>query len=65
MGVEKVVVMPKGGTASFEVVLTWELEVLAILTGGTKSVHPLKGGGGGSLEGVGGKQFRARIFFIV
>ena len=34
-----------GGTQGFEVVLTWELEVLAILMGGTTSFHPLKGGG--------------------
>ena len=35
------------GTISFEVVLTWELEVLAIVMwggGGAKSFHPLKGG---------------------
>ena len=34
------------GTTSFEVVLTWELEVLAIVMwgGGAKSFHPLKGG---------------------
>ena len=41
-----------GGTNSFEVVLTQELEVLAILIGGrggggTKSFHSLKGRGGG------------------
>ena len=35
-----------GGGTSFEVVLTWELEVLAILNGGTTSFHPLKGGWG-------------------
>ena len=45
-GAEKVLAMLKGGTTSFEVVLTWELEVLAIVMGGTKSFHPLKGGGG-------------------
>ena len=31
------------GIRSFKVVLTWELEVLAILMGGIKSFHPLKG----------------------
>ena len=35
------------GTKSFEVVLTRELEVLAIVMGGTISFHPLQGGGGG------------------
>ena len=43
MGVEQVLGMLKrggGGTTSFEVVLTWELEVLAIVMGGTKSFHP-------------------------
>ena len=47
MGAEKVLVMLKGGGGaqkSFEVVLTWELEVLAILMGGTYSFHLLKGG---------------------
>ena len=34
----------KKGTTSFEVVLTWKLEVLAILKGGAKSFHPLQGG---------------------
>ena len=33
-----------GGTTSFEVVLTRELEFLAILVGGAKSFHLLKGG---------------------
>ena len=45
---EKVLAMLKGGgggTTSFEIVLTQELEVLAILLGGAKSFHPLKGGG--------------------
>ena len=40
--------MLKGGggvSTSFEVVLTQELEVLAILMGGAKSVHPFKKGG--------------------
>ena len=36
----------KGGTKSYEVVLTQELEVLAKVMGGAKSFHPLKGGGG-------------------
>ena len=42
--------MLEGGTQSFEVVLTRELEVLPIVMGvcvwggGTKSFHPLKGG---------------------
>ena len=31
------------GTTSFEIVLTWELEVLAIVMGGAKSFQPLKG----------------------
>ena len=30
----------------FRVVLTWVLEVLTTLEGGTKGLHPLKGGGG-------------------
>ena len=47
-GAEKISAMLKGGTTSFEVVLTRELEVLAILKGGAKSFHPLKGGGGGA-----------------
>ena len=37
-----------GGTQSFEVVFTWELEVLAILNwggGALKAFSPLKGGG--------------------
>ena len=34
------------GTTCFEVVLTQELEVLAILKGGAKIVRPIKGGGG-------------------
>ena len=37
----------RGGTQSFGVVLTWELEVLAIVMGvGSKRFRPLKGGGG-------------------
>ena len=43
-GTEKVLAMLKGGTSSLGLVLTWELEVLAILKG-AKSFHPLKGGG--------------------
>ena len=53
-----------GSTKSFEVVLTWELEVLAIVMGGggAKGYHPLKGGGGAQkvlpcLEGGGRKKF--------
>ena len=34
----------KGGTTSFKEVKTQELEVLAILMGGAKGFHPLKGG---------------------
>ena len=37
-----------GGTKCFGVVLTWELEVLAILKGDTKGIHPLKQVGGGT-----------------
>ena len=36
--------LKEGGTTSFEVVLRRDLEVLAIVMGGTKSFHPLKGG---------------------
>ena len=36
--------MLMGGTTSFGVVFTWE--VLAILKGGAKSIHPLKRGQG-------------------
>ena len=50
--------MLKGGTQSFEVVLTRELEVLAIVMGGTTSIHPLKG------EGV-RKRFGTRNFPIL
>ena len=63
--------MLKGGTTSFEVVLTRELEVLAILKGGAKSFHPLKGGGGGRkkfysvLRGGGRKKFHTRDFPIL
>ena len=40
---EKVLAMLKGGTTGFEVVLTWELEVLAILMegGGMQKVSTL------------------------
>ena len=39
--------MLKGrGHTCFEVVLTWELEDLAILKGGATSFNSLKGGGG-------------------
>ena len=33
-----------GGTKGFGVVLRQKLEVLAVLNGGAKSIHPLKGG---------------------
>ena len=36
-GAEKVLAMLQGSTQSFEVVLTWELEVLAILMEGCKT----------------------------
>ena len=44
--VENVLAMLKGGggTTGFKVVFMQELEVLAILMGGTKSFRPLKGG---------------------
>ena len=46
---EKVLAMLKRGTQSFEVVLVWELEVLAIvMVGGPKGFHPLKQRGGGA-----------------
>ena len=50
-----------GCTQSFEGVLTWELKVLAIVMGGVKSFHLLKGGGGTqkvlpSIVGGGGGQ---------
>ena len=48
-GTEKVLAMLKGGGGGikrFGVVLTRELEVLAILKGGVKRFHSLKGGGG-------------------
>ena len=48
-GAENVLAMLRG-TTSFEVVLTRELEVLAILIrggGGAKDFHPLNGEGGG------------------
>ena len=59
-----------GAQTSFEVVLTWELEVLAILMEGTKSVHPLKKGGGGHkvlpcLEEGGQKVLDPRFFHFV
>ena len=72
---EKVLAMLKGGgggdTESFEVVLTWELEVLAILKKGAKCFHLLKrgrgGGGGGGypvLRG-GNKKFQTHHFPIL
>ena len=49
-GAEKVLAMLKGGggggTTSFEVVLTWELEVLAIVMGVREKLPPFKKGGG-------------------
>ena len=61
-----------GGTNSFEVVLTRELEVSAILMGGgggTKSLHLLKGEGGGEkfypvLRGGGPQRFWTHDFPI-
>ena len=42
-GEGKVLAMLKGwGTNIFEVVITWELDVLATLKGGRKSFHPLR-----------------------
>ena len=35
-----------GGTTSFEIYLTWDLEVLAILNGGETHFHSFKGQGG-------------------
>ena len=42
--VEKVLAVLKGGggTTSFEVVSTWELEVLAIVMGGAMSSHNIQ-----------------------
>ena len=40
MGSEKVLAMLKGGTKRFEVVLTWELKVLAIVMGGGRKKCP-------------------------
>ena len=40
-GAEKVLVMPKGGTQSFEVVLTQVLEILAIVMEGPQKVSTL------------------------
>ena len=50
-----------GGPNSFGVVLTWDLEVLAILEGGAKCFCPLKRGGGQKkfnlvLRGGGGRK---------
>ena len=41
-----------GGKKSFEVVLSLEPEVLAMLHGGTTSVPPSKGGGGAGTQNV-------------
>ena len=65
-GAEKVLAMLKGGggTNSFEAVLTWEVEVLAILMGGgRRKKFPqgvLKGGGRGA-----GNKFWTRDFPIL
>ena len=70
-GVETVIAMLKGGGAkSFGVFFMWYLEVLAILKGGAKGFHFLKGGGAQQvlpcLDGVGGcKQFLTHAFPIV
>ena len=72
-GAENVLAMLKaeetGGTKSFKVVLTQELEVLAIVMGGggAKSFHPLKGGGTKSLPCLerGRKMFWTRDFPIL
>ena len=60
--------MLKGGHK--KLVLTWELEVLAIVMGGgAKSFHPLKGGGAQKvlpcLEGGGAKSFGPAISHFV
>ena len=63
--------MLKGDTKSFEVLIIWELEVLAIQLGGTTSFHPLKRGRAGKvlpcLEGGGGgrKKFWIHNFPIL
>ena len=49
-GAEKVLAMLKGGTTSFEVVLTHELEVLAILKGVQKASSLYKEGRGGKID---------------
>ena len=71
-GVGKALAMLKGGTTSFELVLTREPEVLAIVQvmGGTKSFHSFKGGRGAQkvvpcLEGGGCKQFQTHDFPIL
>ena len=52
-GAEKFLAMLKRGAQSFEVVLVWELEVLAIvMVGGPKGFHPLKKRGGGEAQKV-------------
>ena len=68
MGTEKVSAMLKGGTTSFGVVLTRELEVLAIVrrggggaqkgVGGYKKFHPVFGVGGGGAKRFGPPIFR-------
>ena len=63
--------MLKEGHKKFGVVLTQELEVLAILMGGRKRFPPFKRGGGGtksftlSQGGVGRKKFWSRDFPIL
>ena len=63
-GSQEVLAMLKG-RHSFEIVLTPELKVLAILMGGAKSFHLLKGWGGRRLEGGGHIKFRTRYFPIL
>ena len=65
-GTQTVLAILKRGTDSFEVVLTWELEVLAILIGGANSSRALKGGWGARtvlpcLEGGGATSSRPTI----
>ena len=78
-GRKKVLVMLKvggGGTKRNKIVLTRELEVLAIVIGGAKSIHPLIGGAqkvlpclearGWGWGGEGGcNKFRTRDFPIL
>ena len=51
MGAERILSMLKGGTKRFRVVLTRELEVLAILKGWREKFYPvLFRGGGGDIQ---------------